>query len=268
MIGLAERLSPDIRNHIEEMEVATPLTNMRFTRNLGGSIIGFDETFQGSGLTRMPGRGPLEGCTSPAPGSISAAVTSPPSTVDTSPPGKCSRTWRRGGRDTGEMGRDAAAIGGADGKRRRARWWQGRGDHRRAGPPASPAHPLAGGGGYQRDAHRQDLSHDGGRGRVAFLPGRPVRQPLRGDRRGADLAGLIPSPRLRESLSTTSRCGKSKDGFVSRFLLENLKVGDRPESTAPRPAASSTNPSCTRANWSSGRGQRYHPPSPLSCGTW
>jgi len=61
MVALAERISPDLRRHIEEMEVATPLTNMRFTRNLGGSIIGFDQTFQGSGLVRMPARGPLEG---------------------------------------------------------------------------------------------------------------------------------------------------------------------------------------------------------------
>ena len=60
-VSLAERIAPDIRRHIEEVEVATPLTNMRFTRNLGGSIIGFDQTFQGSGLTRMPPRSPLEG---------------------------------------------------------------------------------------------------------------------------------------------------------------------------------------------------------------
>ncbi len=61
MVALAERISPDLRRHIEEMEVATPLTNMRFTRNLGGSIIGFDQTFRGSGLVRMPARGPLDG---------------------------------------------------------------------------------------------------------------------------------------------------------------------------------------------------------------
>jgi len=61
MVKLAERIAPDLRSHIEEMEVATPLTNMRFTRNLGGSIIGFDQTFQGSGLVRMPARGPLDG---------------------------------------------------------------------------------------------------------------------------------------------------------------------------------------------------------------
>lgn len=60
-LGLAERLAPDIRKHIEVVEVATPLTNMRYTGNVNGSIIGFDETFQGSATVRLPNRGPLEG---------------------------------------------------------------------------------------------------------------------------------------------------------------------------------------------------------------
>lgn len=60
-IGLAERVVPDIRQHIEVVEVATPLTNMRYTANVNGSIIGFDETFQGTGTVRLPNRGPLEG---------------------------------------------------------------------------------------------------------------------------------------------------------------------------------------------------------------
>jgi phytoene dehydrogenase-like protein/ferredoxin-NADP reductase len=61
VISLAERIAPDIRKHIEVVEVATPLTNARYTGNPGGSIIGFNETFSGSGLVRMPSRGPLEG---------------------------------------------------------------------------------------------------------------------------------------------------------------------------------------------------------------
>lgn len=61
VIKLAERLSPELSDHIEEMEIATPLTNARYTSNVAGSIIGFNETFQGTGLERMPARGPLEG---------------------------------------------------------------------------------------------------------------------------------------------------------------------------------------------------------------
>lgn len=61
VIRLAERLAPDLGRHIEEMEIATPLTNARYTSNPAGSIIGFDETFSGTGMVRLPARGPLEG---------------------------------------------------------------------------------------------------------------------------------------------------------------------------------------------------------------
>jgi phytoene dehydrogenase-like protein/ferredoxin-NADP reductase len=61
VIALAERIAPDIRKHIEVVEVATPLTNARYTGNVAGSIIGFNDTFKGTGLVRMPGRGPLDG---------------------------------------------------------------------------------------------------------------------------------------------------------------------------------------------------------------
>ena len=61
VIALAERVAPEIRKHIEEVEVATPLTNARYTGNPAGSIIGFDETFSGTGMVRMPARGPIEG---------------------------------------------------------------------------------------------------------------------------------------------------------------------------------------------------------------
>ena len=60
-LDLAERVAPGLRDHIEVIEVATPLTNMRYSRNPAGSIIGFDETFAGSGAVRMPASGPLEG---------------------------------------------------------------------------------------------------------------------------------------------------------------------------------------------------------------
>lgn len=60
-LRLAEMVAPDLRNHLEVVEVATPLTNARYTGTYGGSIIGFDENYAGTGIARMPGRGPLEG---------------------------------------------------------------------------------------------------------------------------------------------------------------------------------------------------------------
>lgn len=60
-LDLAENVARGLRDHIEVIEVATPLTNIRYSRNVGGSIIGFDETFSGTGLVRMPATGPLQG---------------------------------------------------------------------------------------------------------------------------------------------------------------------------------------------------------------
>ncbi|MEW6553925.1 MAG: FAD-dependent oxidoreductase [Actinomycetota bacterium] len=60
-LDLAENVAPGLRDHIEVIEVATPLTNIRYSRNVGGSIIGFEETFAGTGLVRMPAAGPLQG---------------------------------------------------------------------------------------------------------------------------------------------------------------------------------------------------------------
>ncbi len=61
VLDLAENVAHGLRDHIEVIEVATPLTNIRYSRNVGGSIIGFDETFTGTGLVRMPAAGPLQG---------------------------------------------------------------------------------------------------------------------------------------------------------------------------------------------------------------
>ncbi|MCX5997497.1 MAG: FAD-dependent oxidoreductase [Chloroflexi bacterium] len=60
-LKLAEKAAPGLRDHIEVIEIATPLTNMRYTGNPRGSIIGFDENFTGTGFLHMPMRGPLEG---------------------------------------------------------------------------------------------------------------------------------------------------------------------------------------------------------------
>ena len=60
-IDLAETVAPGLREHIEVVEVATPLTNMRFTGNPTGSIYGFENSVQDSAMNRLPNRGPLEG---------------------------------------------------------------------------------------------------------------------------------------------------------------------------------------------------------------
>lgn len=60
-IELAEVLAPDIRKHIEVMETATPVTNLRYTLNPGGSFTGFTENRRPGGAMQIPSRGPLEG---------------------------------------------------------------------------------------------------------------------------------------------------------------------------------------------------------------
>ncbi|RJR39668.1 MAG: FAD-dependent oxidoreductase [Desulfobacteraceae bacterium] len=60
LIGRAERVVPGLRDHIEEMEIGTPLTNIRYTGNYGGSFVGFGET-RTIDPKRINTRGPLEG---------------------------------------------------------------------------------------------------------------------------------------------------------------------------------------------------------------
>ena len=60
LIGYAQKLVPGLRDHIEEMEVGTPLTNIRYTGNYGGSFVGFGET-RTIESKRIDTRGPIEG---------------------------------------------------------------------------------------------------------------------------------------------------------------------------------------------------------------
>ena len=60
-IAFVNSLAPGLRNHIEVMDVATPLTNIRYSGNPGGSFFGFAESRQPTGLDRIPFRGPVEG---------------------------------------------------------------------------------------------------------------------------------------------------------------------------------------------------------------
>jgi phytoene dehydrogenase-like protein/ferredoxin-NADP reductase len=61
LIALCEKVMPGLRDSIEVMEIATPLTTMRYTGNPGGSIVGFDDNFRVTGRKRLPSRGPLQG---------------------------------------------------------------------------------------------------------------------------------------------------------------------------------------------------------------
>ncbi|WP_341707262.1 NAD(P)/FAD-dependent oxidoreductase [Halopseudomonas sp.] len=52
LIALVERVFPGLRAHIEEMEVATPLTMMRYLNTPGGAIYGFQQSAEDSALLR------------------------------------------------------------------------------------------------------------------------------------------------------------------------------------------------------------------------
>jgi phytoene dehydrogenase-like protein len=61
MLTKAEKFAPGIREHIEVVEVSTPLTNMRYTGNPGGSIYGWPYAPKESLMYRLPQEGPLKG---------------------------------------------------------------------------------------------------------------------------------------------------------------------------------------------------------------
>lgn len=60
LIDATSERFPGLRDHIEVAEVSTPLTNMRYSGNPNGSILGFDYDLMGSPMMRLPNRGPLE----------------------------------------------------------------------------------------------------------------------------------------------------------------------------------------------------------------
>ena len=53
-------LLPGLRKAIEVVEVATPLTNVRFTSNPRGAIYGWDQTVDNSGQRRFPQKTPIK----------------------------------------------------------------------------------------------------------------------------------------------------------------------------------------------------------------
>jgi prolycopene isomerase len=52
MLQVAEKVFPDLRNHIEEIEIGTPLTHMRYLGTPKGAIYGFDHFIKDSTLFR------------------------------------------------------------------------------------------------------------------------------------------------------------------------------------------------------------------------
>ena len=61
MLAQAERVIPGLRDATEVLEVSTPVTNMRFAANPGGSIYGFDQPPWSSTALRHPAATPVRG---------------------------------------------------------------------------------------------------------------------------------------------------------------------------------------------------------------
>jgi prolycopene isomerase len=53
-------LLPGLSSAIEVKEIATPLTNVRYTGNYRGAIYGWDQTLNNSGQSRLPHRTPIK----------------------------------------------------------------------------------------------------------------------------------------------------------------------------------------------------------------
>jgi prolycopene isomerase len=55
------RVIPGLRSMIAVMEAATPLTNLRYTKNPGGAIYGYEQSLENSFMNRLDNRSPLRG---------------------------------------------------------------------------------------------------------------------------------------------------------------------------------------------------------------
>ena len=60
MLNLTERVFPDLRSHIEEVDAGTPLTHMRYLGHPGGAIYGLDQYAKDS-YWFLPKRSPIDG---------------------------------------------------------------------------------------------------------------------------------------------------------------------------------------------------------------
>jgi len=61
MLDRVEARFPGVRGSIEEIEVSTPITNMRYTGHPGGAIYGFDQPPAEAIIWRIPNQGPIPG---------------------------------------------------------------------------------------------------------------------------------------------------------------------------------------------------------------
>ncbi len=61
MIERAEMVAPGLRDSLEVVEVATPLTNMRYANTLNGSVYGFNNTPYNHTILRLNPQGPKKG---------------------------------------------------------------------------------------------------------------------------------------------------------------------------------------------------------------
>lgn len=61
MLTELEKLLPNVRSHIDTIELGTPLTMQKFTGNEGGAIYGFAQTLAQSGRRRFKTDSPLRG---------------------------------------------------------------------------------------------------------------------------------------------------------------------------------------------------------------
>jgi prolycopene isomerase len=59
LIDRAEKFIPGLRKHIKYIEVATPITNWRYTLNVGGSIYGTEQSLENTFLNRLPATTPI-----------------------------------------------------------------------------------------------------------------------------------------------------------------------------------------------------------------
>ena len=55
------KVIPGLRSMIESIEAATPLTNMRYTKNPEGAIVGYEASFNNYGQMRIKNRTPIKG---------------------------------------------------------------------------------------------------------------------------------------------------------------------------------------------------------------
>jgi len=61
ILDIAEEYYPGFKEHIEVIEVATPITNMRYTGNPGGAIYGSEQYLSDSGMLRLRHKTPIGG---------------------------------------------------------------------------------------------------------------------------------------------------------------------------------------------------------------